>query len=69
MAKDLPSATVNIYWNSRRKAWDLHIRGRVGDTPRSWTWLLRADSTAPLDEGMGYLILKAVQETMEAVLI
>lgn len=62
-------ATIRITWNPRAKRWALMITNVSRPGTPHWVWHLNADSAVPLDEGTGWLLIKAVQEALEAQLV
>lgn len=59
-------ARIVISWDSRRKDWLIEISSQ--GVSKRWYWWLRAETTAELDEGTGWLLAQAVKEALEAQL-
>lgn len=64
-----PDGRIQIYWNERYKRWDLVATNTHRPGLGCSTWHLSANTQVPLDAGTLWLVLKAVQEALEAQLI
>ncbi len=64
-----PSCTITVYWNSRRKVWDILATNTDSGQRPHWTWNVSADSQVDLDAGTGWLLMSAVRDALEARLM